>query len=139
MEKKKASTVLLVESDEGLRRVITASLERLGLRVIEADTPSTALRIITTMEIDLLIVEHDFPDGNNCKLITAFCQQNPKHHDAVVVTTTQRPSGEFRREVKPGATIYKPFDIRRLCKLINSIIASESTLSEEVSIIQREG
>jgi DNA-binding NtrC family response regulator len=138
MDEQKAGFVLLVESEESLRRVIIASLERLGLQVKEADNPSTALRIINAMRLELLIVELDFPEGHNCKLIEAFRNHNRNHPNAVVVTTVQRPGGEWRREYRPSAIIYKPFDIRHLCKIVTSIIEQENKVEEEMSILHRE-
>jgi DNA-binding NtrC family response regulator len=135
MDEQRVGTVLLVESEDSLRRVITASLERLGLRVLEADNPSAALRMIRTRHLELLIVELDFPEGNNCTLIDAFRRHNRDHRNAVVVTTTQRPSGDWRREYKPSTTIYKPFDIRHLCKIVTSIIEQEYKDKEEMSIM----
>jgi DNA-binding NtrC family response regulator len=104
---------------------------------LETDSLSEALKMIASERLELLIIELDFPRKENCKLIDAFRQHHCEHRDAVVVTTTQRPSGAWRREYKPRATVYKPFDIRHLSKIITSIIEQERRKNAEMSVVDR--
>jgi two-component system phosphate regulon response regulator PhoB len=118
----KTFKVLLVESEANLRRVITASLEQLGLDVVEASDAKDAHRIIEDESPDLLIVELDFPHGHNGKLINAFRKSGVQEQQAVIVTTTDRPSKTWRQHYRPGATIYKPFDMRHLNRMVLELV-----------------
>jgi CheY-like chemotaxis protein len=49
--------VLVVEDDAAMRRVVLRQLYELGYRVLEAEKPSTALRLLETESVDLLFTD----------------------------------------------------------------------------------
>jgi DNA-binding response OmpR family regulator len=120
-------TVLLVESDESLSRVISVSITELRMRVLEAADLESAMDLLKTEHPEVLVIEYDFPFGHNGKLIDVFRQHKGKRQGYVVVTTTRRLDALWRRQYRPDATLYKPFDIRELCKTIKSLIAKLHT------------
>lgn len=133
MDQQDDATVLLVESDDSLRRVISASLEQINVKVIEASGAESAQSILESEHPELLIVELDFPHKHNSKLIEVFRKNKPNHKGAVVVITAQRPSNTWRRKYQPRATVYKPFDIRHLCRVITTLVRVNDRKSAEVS------
>jgi DNA-binding response OmpR family regulator len=133
MDQQDDATVLLVESDDSLRRVISASLEQINVKVIEASGAESAQAILENEHPELLIVELDFPHEHNSKLIEVFRENKPNHKGAVVVITAQRPSNTWRRKYQPRATVYKPFDIRHLCRVITTLVRVNDRKSAEVS------
>ena len=56
-------TVLVVEDNEGLRRVVLRQLNDLGYRVIEAQDGPTALKILESEPVDLLFTDIMMPGG----------------------------------------------------------------------------
>lgn len=58
-------TVLVVEDNEGLRRVVVRQLNDLGYRVIEAKEGASALRTLESDQIDLLFTDIVMPGGWN--------------------------------------------------------------------------
>ncbi len=50
-------TVLVVEDDAAMRRVAMRQLYELGYRVLEAERPATALRLLETESVDLLFTD----------------------------------------------------------------------------------
>ena len=117
-------TVLLVESEGSLRRVLSVSLKELGLRVLEAPDVDCAKDLLKTEYPDLLITEIDFPFGRNGELIELFRKQRGEHRGSVVVTTTHRISNDWRRRYRPDLTLFKPFDIRYLCKSVTTFMGA---------------
>jgi DNA-binding response OmpR family regulator len=115
-------TVLLVESEGSLRRVITASLKELGLRVLEASDLDCARDLLKTERPDLLIAELDFPYGYNGEIIELFRNQKGESRGSVLVTTTQRFGDAWRRKYQPDVTLFKPFDIRLLCRSVTALL-----------------
>lgn len=117
-----AFSVLLVESEGSLRRVLSVSLNELGLRVLEAPDLDRARDLLNTDCPDLLITEIDFPFGRNGELIEQFRNKKGKCRCSVVVTTTQRFGDAWRHRYQPDVTLYKPFDIRLLCKSVSRLL-----------------
>jgi DNA-binding response OmpR family regulator len=115
-------TVLLVESEGSLRRVITASLKELGLKVLEASDLDCARDLLKTERPDLLITELDFPYGYNGEIIELFRNQKGECRGSVLVTTTQRFGDAWRRKYQPDVTLFKPFDIRLLCRSVTALL-----------------
>jgi DNA-binding response OmpR family regulator len=122
MDQSNTYTVLLVESENSLRRVLSASLNELGLRVFEAPDMDNARDLLNTECPDLLITELDFPFGRNGELIELFRKNKGERHSSVVVTTTQRFGDAWRNRYQPDVTLYKPFDIRLLCKSVSKLL-----------------
>lgn len=115
-------TVLLVESEKSLRRVITVSLQELGLRVFEVPDFECARNLLETERLDLLVTELDFPFGRNGELIELFRKQKGEYQGSVLVTTTHRFDDDWRRRYRPDVIVFKPFDIRVLCKFVSGLL-----------------
>jgi two-component system, cell cycle sensor histidine kinase and response regulator CckA len=73
-------TVLLVEDEEAVRRIIKALLVRQGYRVLEADTPRAALDLFDRhqQEIDLLLTDVVMPDMNGPALAQRLVALRPE-------------------------------------------------------------
>lgn len=115
-------TVLLVESEDSLRRIMSVSITELRMRVLEVADLESAIDLLKTEHPEVLVIEYDFPFGHNGKLIELFRRHKGKRQGTVVVTTTRRLEAPWRRQYRPDATLYKPFDIRNLCKTIKSLV-----------------
>lgn len=58
-------TILVVEDNEGLRRVVVRQLNELGYRVIEAQDGASALRTLESDQVDLLFTDIAMTGGWN--------------------------------------------------------------------------
>jgi PAS domain S-box-containing protein len=58
-------TVLAVEDNANLRRVVARQLTELGYRVLEAEDPHTALRILDSEPVDVLFTDIVMPGGTS--------------------------------------------------------------------------
>lgn len=137
------STVLLIEADTSLRRLIAMGLQYRGMHVIEASSP-TSLPAIEEREMDLLILDVDGNAGSNRSLLHAV-QAHPllSTLPAVVlawecpvlvgVTSEQR---DFQQE--QATCLTKPFDARALYTTIEEILVatrSEKTVAKAQEIV----
>jgi DNA-binding NtrC family response regulator len=114
------TAVLLVERDNDLRRVISASLAQMDLHVFEARDEEEANGILQNDRVEILIVEHDWQYGKNTNVIEAYREQMGSEAGMVLVTTKDRLDDDWREQQKPLTVLYKPFDVRYLCRLINN-------------------
>ena len=62
-EQRGHETILAVEDNDGLRRVVVRQLNDLGYRVIEAQDGPTALKILENEPVDILFTDIMMPGG----------------------------------------------------------------------------
>lgn len=115
-------TVLLLESEPSLRRVVSLSLRQRGYQVLEAADSEAANELLEADKPDLLILELDHPHGENGRLIELYRENNEGAEGAVLLTTTHRPEESWRFRYRPDAVLYKPFDIRYLCRRVGALV-----------------
>ncbi len=60
-----SETVLAVEDNPGLRRIVVRQLSELGYRVLEADNPRAALALLETEPVDVLFTDIVMPGGTS--------------------------------------------------------------------------
>jgi two-component system KDP operon response regulator KdpE len=117
-EDTKNATVLLLEQEDSLRRVIVLTLKQLGIDVLEASDENSARKCLERKTPDLFIINLDSPTGKKGQLIKLFREKSGDEQGAVLLTTTQRPEDKWRQRFRPDVVIYKPFDIRYLMRRI---------------------
>jgi DNA-binding response OmpR family regulator len=115
-------TVLLVETDHQLRRVIAASLELKGLRVLQASDTGFAMRLLEREDPELMILDLN-PSIATEQLVQAFLDEDgqmsaDERPRPILITTLDRPDKQRLQEIKPEAVIYKPFDVRYLYRRV---------------------
>jgi DNA-binding response OmpR family regulator len=121
MDNHDGTAVLLVEKDNDLRRVISASLAQIGLRVLEAKDEKEAKGVLEKDHAEFLIVEHDWQHGKNTGVIKSFRDQTGGATGRVLVITRDRLDDDWREQQKPISVLYKPFDVRYLCRLLEGV------------------
>jgi two-component system KDP operon response regulator KdpE len=68
----KASTVLVVDDEPPIRRLLRTSLAAAGYRVIEAEDAAAALRLAAREQPELVILDLGLPDRGGLELIAEF-------------------------------------------------------------------
>ena len=132
-------TVLLIETDASLRRLIALGLQYRGMHVVEANSPAI-LPTVEAREPDLLILDIDSLPGPARTLAAV----NP----AVVVLAWECPVpvGAAREEQSQLQTyttcLSKPFDARALYTTIESLLAAASSAraaaqSQEIALLNQ--
>lgn len=127
----KNHSVLVVERELALRNAMLISLVGLGLDARQAGSGEDAARILDHFTPDVLIVDFDYPEGRNARLIETYRQRLGECAQPVIVTTTQRLTESWRRMCEPISVLYKPFDIRLLIKILTSKLAGDVDRGEE--------
>jgi two-component system, cell cycle response regulator DivK len=140
-------TVLLIETDTSLRRLIALGLQYRGMHVIEASSPAS-LPTVEAREPDLLLLDIDGNTGSNWSLLDAV-QSHPYLSTLPVVVLAWEcpvPAGAAR-EVQSQLQTYttflsKPFDARALYTTLESLLAAVSsaqakTQSQEVALLRQ--
>jgi two-component system, NtrC family, response regulator AtoC len=63
------SSVLVVDDDPALRRLISLHLRRLGCRVIEAQSVAQAIAVLETQSPDVIVSDYSMPLANGLDLL----------------------------------------------------------------------
>jgi len=136
MSKGTRPTVLLIEADTSLRRLIALGLEYRGMHVIEASS-TWNLATLGAKKPDLLILDVDGARGSDWTLIEA-AQAHPYLSTLpVVVLTWECPvavgaASEEQNSLQGHTTcLTKPFDARALHTTIEALLVADSTNSTD--------
>jgi two-component system, cell cycle sensor histidine kinase and response regulator CckA len=116
-------TILVVEDEPSLRKLVHSTLTRLGYRVLEAPTGVVALEMWKQhrQEIQLLFTDMVMPDGVSGKdLAQRLLQENPK----LKVIYTSGYSAEIVNRnfpVREGVNfLAKPFEAHKLARTVRN-------------------
>ena len=126
MEGKKAR-ILVIDDDEGIRRVLSTVLEDTGHLVDTAKDGEDAIQRAATTTYDLALIDIRLPDMDGTKLLTKMKDSTPK---TVKIIITGYPTLQSAvQAVKKGADGYitKPVDMERLIETISYHLKKRKT------------
>lgn len=110
----KQPSVLVIEDDQAISRLIRQNLEDDGIRVIEAATGLDGIRILQEEGADLIILDLKLPDFNGWSILSLLRLTEPWRHIPVIMVSAEPPDTAFIKQLRPDDYIQKPFDIRDL-------------------------
>lgn len=116
-------TVLLIEADRSLRRLITLGLQYRGMHVIEASSP-TSIPSSPSHLPDVVVLDIDGEVGSNHTLLSTF-QSHPSLSSIPLIVLAWDcfvTSGNHKHSSQASITcLAKPFDARTLLTTIEQI------------------
>jgi len=105
------SHILIVDDSPTIRRMVKASLARLGADFIEASSGLEAIEQLALGQMQLMVLDLNMPDMHGLEVL-GFVRANQKFQQLpVLVLTTRDDSGSRAAAMQAGATGYltKPF------------------------------
>ncbi|MFB3816374.1 MAG: sigma-54-dependent transcriptional regulator [Candidatus Methylomirabilales bacterium] len=129
------STILIVDDEQSLRRLLRDALEAEGHTVLQAETGEEALSRFDAVACDLVLLDMILPDLNGLQVLRQM-----KHRAADVPVIIMTAYSEVRGAVeamKAQAADYlcKPFDLEEL-KLVAQRILDSSALAQKYRRLQ---
>lgn len=117
-----APTLLLVDDEEHILSALRRSLRREGYRILAADDPEEALRILAAEPVDLVVSDHKMPVMNGLELLARVAELRPETIRFLITGWTEEvPRGEIDaigiRELIP-----KPWDDTKLRSLLRECL-----------------
>ena len=129
-------TVLLIESDRSLRRLITLGLQYQDMHVIEASSPAS-LPAMQSRLPDVVVLDIDGEAGSNHALLSTF-QTHPYFSSVPLIVLAWDclvPGGNYLQSSQTSVTcLAKPFDARTLHSTIEHI----QRTSKEINSVARQ-
>jgi DNA-binding response OmpR family regulator len=111
--------VLLVDDDEAVRAMMTATLERKGFCVVPAASVTEALKLVISETFDVLITDLHMPNpSDGFAVITAMRHSQP---DALTLLVSGYPDVKSAMDtilLQADDIIVKPFEAGKLAELI---------------------
>ena len=112
--------VLLVDDDEAVRGMMSATLEGKGFAVVSATSVIEALKLITTETFDVLITDLHMPNpSDGFAVITAMRHAQP---DALTLLVSGYPDVKSAMDailLEADDIIVKPFEARKLAEIVH--------------------
>jgi CheY-like chemotaxis protein len=112
-------TVLLVEDEAAVRELVRRVLESAGYRVLQADRPSEAERLLAEEEVDLLLTDVVMPEMSGYELAARALKRRPELR-AMFMSGYSHP-GAGPQQV-PGELLQKPFTTDELTQTIRKTL-----------------
>jgi two-component system KDP operon response regulator KdpE len=106
-------TILVVDDERQIRRLICASLSREGYTVIEAEDGRAALALAASRKPDAALIDLGLPDRDGLELVSAFAAKGDM---ALIVVSARDATDEKISALDLGADdfVTKPFDTDEL-------------------------
>ena len=123
---RKPPTVLLVDDEAGLRRVLERFLERNGYRVLSAGTAEAAYELLASEEADALLLDIQLPTMSGLALYLAIIHRWPRMDGRIAIMTGDAEAEEVRAwlEHHHCFVLRKPFNLQQVADWVALVIQS---------------
>src|ERR1700685_3167578 len=122
--------VLLVDDDEAIREMMTATLAHKGFEVVSAANATEALKLITTENFDVLITDLHMPNpSDGFAVITAMRHLQPKALTLLVSGYPARKRPMAAIPLQAEAIIVKPIETGKLAHLVQDKLFTRTPAS----------
>ena len=117
-----SETILVVEDDPRLRRVVCSRLRGLGYQVIEADNGSNALALLAAHpETAMIFTDFVMPGGMNGNDLAEVALAG-KPDIKVLFTSGYAEPAVARRKLRAGAWLKKPYTAIELAEIVRDVL-----------------
>ncbi len=134
----RGATILLVDDDPDLRRILAASMETLGYKVIAADDGAAGLEVLRTHTPDLVMVDFAMPGMNGADFATAARRLKPGL--PIVFASGYAETAAIEKAAGPHTVVLrKPFRIEELETVIAIALNEKAGIHPSASTEARNG
>ena len=118
-----ARTILVVDDEAPLRRVLERSLTRQGLRVIGAGSAETAYELVASEQPDALLLDIHLPTMSGLALYLAIVHRWPVLEGRIAIMTGDAQAEEVRTwlERHQCVVIRKPFNLHEVTDWLTGV------------------
>ncbi|HXG95575.1 MAG TPA: response regulator [Gemmatimonadales bacterium] len=119
---RKPATVLIVDDEAGLRRVLERFLERQGYRVLSAGAAESAYEMLANEEADALLLDIHLPTMSGLALYLAIIHRWPALEGHIAIMTGDAEAEEVRTWLDHHrcTVIRKPFNLKQVADWVSS-------------------
>ncbi len=119
------ATVLVIDDDHDMRRMLTVSLDALGYRVVETADGPAGLAALETRTIDVVLVDFAMPGMNGAEVAEVIRSKWPEL--PIVFATGYAETAAIERAAGPHAPMLrKPFRIDQLQAVVSAALTDRA-------------
>lgn len=122
--------VLLVDDNEGLREIMRARLEYLGLRVFACPDACVALRCVDEWMPDLIILDMQLPQKGGLEFLADISTPYGHSKFPVLIVSAHEEFKDTFEQIGASGFMSKPFEIEQLTREVERVL----TLAERVHV-----
>lgn len=117
-------SVLIVDDEAGLRRVLERYLERQGYRVLSAGTAESAYEVLAAEEADAMLLDIHLPTMSGLALYLAIIHRWPLLEGRIAIMTGDAEAEEVRTwlEHHRCTVIRKPFNLQQVADWVSGVL-----------------
>ena len=110
------ATILIVEDDRALRRVLERALAREGYRVLAAASAETAYELLASEPADAVLLDVQLPTMSGLALYLALIHRHPTLAGRIAIMSGDAEADNVRAWLQhnPCTVLKKPFDLRQI-------------------------
>jgi len=126
-------TVLIVDDEAPLRRVLERSLTRAGYRVVSAASAETAYELLATAQANAVLLDIQLPTMSGLALYLAIIHRWPAFEGCIAIMTGDADADDVRTwlERHRCPVIRKPFDLREVSDWVTAVIELQQQRREQ--------
>ena len=115
-------SILVVEDDAALRRVLEVALRRVGYEVLSVNDGSAAMEIVRTRAFDLFLVDFMMPIVDGASFLRWLRGEARVHAPALMLTAASQPEvAAESRAAGADDVVVKPIDLQSLIERISRL------------------
>jgi len=119
------ATILTVEDEENIRRLLAVNLQARGHEVLEARSAEEGLPLLSTEPVDLVLLDIRLPGQSGWSMLEAMQQQPELRDIPVIVVSGEADRPYYRSDCEPGnvkGVVPKPVALPVLLQTIQRAI-----------------
>ena len=118
------ATILIVEDDRALRRVLERVLAREGYRVLAAASAETAYELLASEPADAVLLDVQLPTMSGLALYLALIHRHPKLAGRIAIMSGDAEADHVRAWLQhnPCTVLKKPFDLQQIVKWARELL-----------------
>ena len=128
-------SILIIDDDADIRKLISLKLKKLGYSIIEAEDGNVGLQKLKNELPDMVMVDVNMPGMDGFEFCEHAANLKPEKHIPIMVMTAQDDQASVNRAYEKGATdfITKPINYTKLEHRIRFSIRSSETAEKLAS------
>jgi DNA-binding response OmpR family regulator len=127
LRKVKGQSILVVDDDRTIGRLIKCNLENRNTRVLETASGFECIKILHKTIVDLIILDIVLPDFNGWGILSLLRLTEQFRLIPVIMISAEPPDKTLIERLRPDDYVQKPFDIRDLLVRLRRCIDSRSS------------
>ena len=116
--------ILIVDDVATIRQIVTAVMQSVGYKVVEAASGEEALKLAEAQRVHLVLVDMNLPGMNGLDLVSRLRALKAYRATPIVMLTKGGKPEDLQRASRVGASgwIEKPFTPERLLATVNQVL-----------------